>query len=89
MSPIHTGIKTQVLRSLADWSAGVATEKSIQNAYRDLIANAKNYVYFENQFFISSILDDSDNDDNDHDTTKTTNANTAAAPATVPTTTPN
>lgn len=47
----------QGLRSASLWSIGLPvnmTEHSIQNAYIDLIRNAKYFVYLENQFFISS-----------------------------------
>lgn len=38
----------QVLRSVADWSAGLKkTEHSIQNAYIDAIENAEHYIYLE------------------------------------------
>ena len=44
----------QVLRSASEWSAGLKKEEhSILNAYYDLIANAKHYIYIENQFFVS------------------------------------
>uniref|UniRef100_A0A3P8ZPJ5 Phospholipase n=1 Tax=Esox lucius TaxID=8010 RepID=A0A3P8ZPJ5_ESOLU len=44
----------QVLRSAADWSAGIKHhEKSIHNAYIQTIAKSKHYIYIENQFFIS------------------------------------
>src|SRR5688572_31393662 len=42
--------KTQVLRSAGTWSAGVDTEQSIYNAYIELITNAKQFIYIENQF---------------------------------------
>ena len=46
--------KVQVLRSASEWSAGLKkTENSILNAYYELIKNSKNYIYIENQFFIS------------------------------------
>uniref|UniRef100_A0A3P8XUZ7 Phospholipase n=1 Tax=Esox lucius TaxID=8010 RepID=A0A3P8XUZ7_ESOLU len=46
--------KAQVLRSAADWSAGIKHhEKSIHNAYIQTIAKSKHYIYIENQFFIS------------------------------------
>ncbi|KAK6361461.1 hypothetical protein TWF730_005188 [Orbilia blumenaviensis] len=44
-------VNTQLVRSSADWSHGILTEHSIQNAYREVIRNAKHYVYIENQFF--------------------------------------
>uniref|UniRef100_A0A8C6Q301 Phospholipase n=1 Tax=Nothobranchius furzeri TaxID=105023 RepID=A0A8C6Q301_NOTFU len=44
----------QVLRSAADWSAGIKYhEESIHNAYIQVIAKSKHYIYIENQFFIS------------------------------------
>ncbi|XP_071398065.1 phospholipase D1-like [Centroberyx affinis] len=46
--------KVQVLRSSADWSAGIKYhEESIHNAYIQVIAKSKHYLYIENQFFIS------------------------------------
>uniref|UniRef100_A0A3Q3ABY4 Phospholipase n=1 Tax=Kryptolebias marmoratus TaxID=37003 RepID=A0A3Q3ABY4_KRYMA len=43
-----------VLRSAADWSAGIKYhEESIHNAYIQVIAKSKHYIYIENQFFIS------------------------------------
>ncbi|KAH0624158.1 hypothetical protein JD844_007600 [Phrynosoma platyrhinos] len=44
----------QVLRSAADWSAGIKYhEESIHAAYVSVIENSKHYIYIENQFFIS------------------------------------
>ncbi|XP_066518510.1 phospholipase D1a isoform X2 [Hoplias malabaricus] len=44
----------QVLRSAADWSAGIKyNEDSIHNAYIQVIAKSKHFIYIENQFFIS------------------------------------
>ncbi|XP_074859720.1 phospholipase D1 isoform X2 [Carettochelys insculpta] len=46
--------KVQVLRSAADWSAGIKYhEESIHNAYVNVIENSQHYIYIENQFFIS------------------------------------
>lgn len=47
-------VTAQVVRSSADWSSGILTEHSIQNAYIELIRNAEHYVYIENQFFITA-----------------------------------
>ncbi|MED6277480.1 Phospholipase D [Characodon lateralis] len=45
---------TTVLRSASDWSAGIKYhEDSIHNAYIQVIAKSKHYIYIENQFFIS------------------------------------
>ncbi|KND02124.1 uncharacterized protein SPPG_02618 [Spizellomyces punctatus DAOM BR117] len=46
-------LQIQILRSASQWSAGTPREKSINNAYIDLIRNSKHYVYIENQFFIT------------------------------------
>ncbi|KAL3120771.1 hypothetical protein niasHT_008063 [Heterodera trifolii] len=49
-------VEVQVLRSCAHWSSLIdKTEDSIQQAYLSLIANARHYVYIENQFFVSMI----------------------------------
>lgn len=46
--------RVQVLRSAADWSAGIKYhEESIHEAYVQVIENSKHYIYIENQFFIS------------------------------------
>ncbi|KAF9027624.1 phospholipase D/nuclease [Hymenopellis radicata] len=52
--PATTSCKVQVCRSVSDWSHGVLTEHSIQNAYIQLINEASHYIYIENQFFISA-----------------------------------
>ena len=44
-------VHAQIVRSSADWSSGILTESSIQNAYIAAIESAKHYVYIENQFF--------------------------------------
>ncbi|MCJ1319049.1 hypothetical protein MMC15_004382 [Xylographa vitiligo] len=50
-------VHAQVVRSSCDWSSGILTEHSIQNAYGEVIRNAKHYVYIENQFFITATGD--------------------------------
>lgn len=47
-------VHAQVVRSSADWSSGILTDHSIQNAYSEIIATAEHYVYIENQFFITA-----------------------------------
>lgn len=47
-------VHAQIVRSSSDWSSGILTEHSIQNAYCELIRNAQHYVYIENQFFITA-----------------------------------
>lgn len=49
---VHGGqgtVHAQIVRSSADWSSGILTEQSIQNAYCQIIRDAKHYVYIENQ----------------------------------------
>ncbi|XP_061049418.1 phospholipase D1 isoform X2 [Eubalaena glacialis] len=49
---VHANV--QLLRSAADWSAGIKYhEESIHAAYLYVIENSKHYIYIENQFFIS------------------------------------
>ncbi|KAG8894094.1 hypothetical protein FRB99_001525, partial [Tulasnella sp. 403] len=55
--PIHGSCNVQVVRSVSDWSHGVLTEKSIQNAYIQLIREASHFIYIENQFFVSNAGD--------------------------------
>lgn len=47
-------VHAQIVRSSGDWSSGILTEHSIQNAYCEIIRNAQHYVYIENQFFSGS-----------------------------------
>ncbi|KAJ9142912.1 Phospholipase [Pleurostoma richardsiae] len=47
-------VHAQVVRSSADWSSGILTDHSIQNAYSDIIRKAEHFVYIENQFFITA-----------------------------------
>uniref|UniRef100_A0AAQ4PMH6 Phospholipase n=1 Tax=Gasterosteus aculeatus aculeatus TaxID=481459 RepID=A0AAQ4PMH6_GASAC len=52
--PDCVNARVQVLRSAADWSAGIKYhEESIHTAYVHVIAKSKHYIYIENQFFIS------------------------------------
>lgn len=50
-------VRAQIIRSASDWSLGILTEHSIQNAYCDIISKAQHYVYIENQFFITATGD--------------------------------
>ena len=50
-------VHAQIVRSSCDWSSGILTEHSIQNAYSEVIRNAQHYVYIENQFFITATGD--------------------------------
>ncbi|CCM01548.1 uncharacterized protein FIBRA_03606 [Fibroporia radiculosa] len=52
--PPNGTCRVQAIRSVSDWSHGVLTEHSIQNAYCQLIMEANHYIYIENQFFIST-----------------------------------
>ncbi|KAI9454792.1 hypothetical protein HD554DRAFT_2198903 [Boletus coccyginus] len=56
--PPHGTCRVQVVRSVSDWSHGVLTEHSIQNAYIQLIREANHFIYIENQFFISNTRDE-------------------------------
>ncbi|KAL2267401.1 hypothetical protein VTJ83DRAFT_4678 [Remersonia thermophila] len=47
-------VRAQIVRSSADWSSGILTEHSIQNAYKAIISQAQHYIYIENQFFITA-----------------------------------
>ncbi|KAJ2721290.1 hypothetical protein GGI07_004070 [Coemansia sp. Benny D115] len=50
--------RTQVLRSSAEWSMGINKECSIHTAYCEMIRDARHFIYIENQFFISSAIED-------------------------------
>lgn len=50
-------VHAQVVRSSADWSSGILTDHSIQNAYADTIRKAEHFIYIENQFFITATGD--------------------------------
>ncbi|KAI1134812.1 phospholipase D/nuclease [Hypoxylon sp. FL0543] len=50
-------VRAQIVRSSADWSSGILTDHTIQNAYSEIIRNAQHYVYIENQFFITATGD--------------------------------
>jgi phospholipase D1/2 len=50
-------VHAQIVRSSDDWSSGILTDHSIQNAYRKVIEEAQHYVYIENQFFITATGD--------------------------------
>lgn len=50
-------IHAQVVRSSGDWSSGILTDHSIQNAYSGIIRKAEHFVYIENQFFITATGD--------------------------------
>ncbi|KAM0753544.1 phospholipase D/nuclease [Meredithblackwellia eburnea MCA 4105] len=47
-------MRVQCLRSSADWSSGILTEHSIQNAYLQMISEANHFIYIENQFFVTN-----------------------------------
>ena len=51
LKPDQGTVHAQIVRSSADWSSGILTEHSIQNAYIEVIRNAQHFVYIENQFF--------------------------------------
>ena len=43
--PVRGTCRVQAVRSVSDWSHGVLTEHSIQNAYIQLILEAEHFVY--------------------------------------------
>ena len=48
-------LSCQVVRSLSLWSSGIVeTEHSIYNSYVNMIKSAENFIYIENQFFITN-----------------------------------
>lgn len=57
MSPIIPLTSCQILRSVSRWSGGTRHESSIHAAYCSLIENAEQFVYIENQFFASAVVD--------------------------------
>ncbi|PPQ99833.1 hypothetical protein CVT24_009627 [Panaeolus cyanescens] len=52
--PTTQKCRIQVVRSVADWSHGVLTEHSVQDAYIQLIQESEHYIFIENQFFITA-----------------------------------
>lgn len=58
--------QAQLVRSIGQWSNRGITERSIYFAYKDLISNARSFLYIENQFFITRCCDgDGDVPEND------------------------
>ena len=50
-----TVCNVQILRSSSSWSAGIEnTENSIMKTYCNLIKSSKNFIFIENQFFVTS-----------------------------------
>ena len=43
-------VRAQLVRSSADWSSGILTEQSIQNAYCQIIRDATHFVYIESTY---------------------------------------
>ena len=55
---VGTKSRVQVLRSVCEWCTGMdKIENSILKAYYHLIENSKNYIFIENQFFVSKSYD--------------------------------
>jgi phospholipase D1/2 len=53
----HKTCKAQLLRSVSAWSIGFSAdmvENSIHKAYIHHIGQARNFIYIENQYFMSS-----------------------------------
>ena len=57
--PSYGVVDIQVLRSVGNWSAGHPNEDSIQQAYVHAIKNSEHFIYIENQYFISSLPNES------------------------------
>eukprot|EP01061_Rhynchopus_euleeides_P020187 TRINITY_DN3291_c6_g1_i1.p1 TRINITY_DN3291_c6_g1~~TRINITY_DN3291_c6_g1_i1.p1 ORF type:complete len:635 (+),score=207.52 TRINITY_DN3291_c6_g1_i1:914-2818(+) len=51
----HKTVETTLYRSMGEWSGNRTNDKGIETAYLDLIRNATDYIYLENQYFISSV----------------------------------
>ena len=47
--------RVQAVRSVSDWSQGVLTEHSVQNAYIQLILEAEHFVYIGTSFYSSEM----------------------------------
>uniref|UniRef100_A0A1D1XTW8 phospholipase D n=1 Tax=Anthurium amnicola TaxID=1678845 RepID=A0A1D1XTW8_9ARAE len=59
--PYEGKCNVQIIRSSAKWSHGLEeVERSIQNAYIEIIAKAKHFIYIENQFFITATKESND-----------------------------
>ncbi|WCJ26915.1 phospholipase D P1 [Euphorbia peplus] len=55
----RTACRCQVIRSVSHWSAGASQhEESIHDAYCSLIESAQQFIFIENQFFISGLYGD-------------------------------
>lgn len=52
---LRCSLQVQVLRSVSDWSIGQVVEQSIHSGWVEAIEKAQNFIYIENQFFISSL----------------------------------
>lgn len=53
----QANVSCQIVRSVSKWSNGVDTEKSIADAYCQVIRNSEHFIYIENQFFITATGD--------------------------------
>lgn len=51
-------VSSQALRSIGKWSLNKSTENSVYLGYLTLIKNARDYIYIENQFFITKSIED-------------------------------
>ena len=48
-------VDTILYRSMGEWSGNHTNERGIESAYLELIQKASDYIYIENQYFISSL----------------------------------
>eukprot|EP00398_MALV-I-01_sp_L67-1_P000432 gene432-882_t len=51
---VRQGLGVQALRSCGEWSHGLPKECSIYNTYLKLIEESEEFLYIENQFFVTS-----------------------------------
>lgn len=63
VAPVCYSTSAQTLRSITQWSGGMRTEASIGDAYIKLIEEANHLIYIENQYFISSRIEDQQSDE--------------------------
>ncbi|RIA88621.1 hypothetical protein C1645_739257 [Glomus cerebriforme] len=52
--PYEGTCDVQIIRSSTNWSIGLEAERSIQNAYINVIEESKHFIYIENQYFITA-----------------------------------
>jgi len=56
--PVVGTHSVQICRSVSRWSSGTFTEVSVLSAYISVIEKSKHFLYFENQFFVTSFSEE-------------------------------